>query len=136
MSPDIFSKKHNGYTLLEVMMAVLIFGIVATSLFLPFVNSINLSSRDQDIVNCNNLTKLYMKNLEAQWKLANDFDTGSYPAENDSAYTYNGKYKFKPTSQDIAFNSAGKLIVRRMKLVFYDKNNNVILETFLDFNRP
>ena len=137
MYQDIFNAKRckKGYTLLEIMVAMLFFGIVALALCLPFYRSISLSVKDQDLVNANNLARLYLNDVKIGWNLQSDYDKGNLPTV-DSTYTNNGVYTSTVTSTNMATDANGNVILRRIIVNYKDKSKNTLVELYSDYDRP
>lgn len=130
------SKKSNqGYTLLEIAVAILFFSITVVCLSLPIGQSISLSASEQNVVNANNLAKVYLKNIELNWQFQANYDVGALP-QITSTYTDNGKYTVTVTQQNLAQNSNGIIILRRINIKYKDNRNNTIADLFVDINRP
>jgi len=129
------NKRLKGYTILEMVIATLFFAITVVCLSLPFCESINLSAKDQDIVNANSLAKTYLKAIELKWQFQTNYDAGDLP-EITNVETFNDKYSVTAVKQDIAQNSDSIVIVRRVNVKYTDKNNNILVDLFTDFNRP
>ena len=135
MYQDISKRSKKGYTLLEIMIAMLFFGVVALSLSLPFYRSISLSAKDQDIINANNLARLYLNNVDIGWNLQNNYDTGALPTIN-TVYTNNGAYTVTVTSTNLATDNTGNTSLRRIIVKFKDKYGNTLVDIYSDYDRP
>jgi len=129
------NKTLKGYTLLEIAVAILFFSITVICLSLPLCQSISLSSSEQDMVNANNLARMYLKSIDLKWQFQTDYDQGELP-QITSTFTSNDKYNVTTAKQDIAQNSSSIVIVRRVNIEYKDKKNNTLVNLFMDFNRP
>lgn len=128
-------KRREGYTLLEVVISILFFAIIAIGLSLPYCNSISLTVADRNINNSNNLARSYLKEVETEWQIQADFDTGIL-VEIDENYTENGKYTVNVDSQDIALDNDGIVLIRRINITYFDSAENVLSDIYYDYNRP
>ena len=143
MFQDLLNKQNKktqkytkpGYTLIEVIMAVVFFGIIALGIGIPFNESMMLSRNDQNIVDANNLARLYLKDTELKWLLQSDFDAGELP-ELTEKYTANGKYIVTVNQTDVASNTEGIPLVKRVNITYKDNLNTTLVDIFLDYNRP
>ncbi len=136
MSQDLSNKKQRkGYSLIELMMAVLFFGIAAVAISPPLTNSMNLTVNDKNINNANNLARSYLRELQDSWKIQSVFDQGVLVAVGDE-YTYNGNYNVTVNAQDIESDTGGNVILRRVNIVYTDSNANMLCDLFYDYNRP
>lgn len=141
MFQDLCKKKYNqryssnGYTLLEILIAMVFFAIIAVGISLPFSQSISLSAKDQNIINANNLASLYLRDTGLKWAHQIDFDAGQLPAVN-SVYTNNGIYTVIPASQDITTNAGGNVIVKRISVEYRDSKGNRLANISSDLYRP
>lgn len=131
----VYKKNNPGYTLLEIAIAILFFSITVVCLSLPISQSIGLSASEQNMVNANNLAKVYLKNIELNWQFQANYDIGELPQIN-SNYTDNGKYTVTVTQQNLAQNSNGIVILRRLNIKYKDNRNNTLADLFVDINRP
>jgi len=126
---------QKGYTLIEVFIAIMFFGLISLGLSLPFNNSINLTVNNKNINAANNLARSYLKDLEANWRIQDNFKEGNLIEIND-VYTDNGKYSVEKSSQVITEDSSGTVMVRRVHIVYKDSKGLVLSDIFYDYNRP
>jgi prepilin-type N-terminal cleavage/methylation domain-containing protein len=131
-------RNSKGYTLLEILVAMLFFGILVLSLSHTLTSSFMLTGKDKKIANANNLAIRYLREVELEWRTMNAFDSGTLPDVSNS-YTVNGKYYVNVSTQDLVFNQAGDVIVRRVTVKY--KSNDLtdgdnIVKVYLDFFRP
>jgi|GEM_PF-2516044 len=129
------NKSLKGYSLVELMLAMFFFAIIAVCLALPFSNSINLSVNDQDVVNANNLAKRYLKSVEIKWQFQPDYDAGSLPALT-SEDKGDGRYSVGRSTQIIRKDSDDNVILRRVTIKYSNKSGQVLARLFSDFDRP
>lgn len=138
MCQDLLKKQKNklkGQTLTEIVMAVVIFSMVAIGLAGPLTSSIITTDQNQDINTANNLARSYLKDLQDSWELQTNFDAGAL-IDIDETYTNNGKYNVDAQADDLQLNDDGNVIVRRVSLTYEDSNDNILCEIYLDYNRP
>ena len=128
-------KRQEGYTLLEVIISVMFFAIIAMGLFLPYCNSISLTVDNKNITAANNLARSYLKDIESEWKIQNNFDTGSL-IEIDETYTNNGIYIVSVNSEDIATDDEGIVLIRRINITYKDSEENTLSDIYYDYSRP
>lgn len=125
----------DGYTLIEIAVSILIFSIVVLSLSLPFCSSMALSVKDQSIVSAANLARLYFKNTEINWQLQSNYDLGILPAVS-ATYNNGNAYNVTASTQNLATNSSGNIMIRRVDITYKDLHGNLLGDFFTDFNRP
>jgi type II secretory pathway pseudopilin PulG len=135
MRRTLTDKKSGGYTLLEVMIAIVFFGVVVLGLGLPVTESLNLSSEDQNIVSANNLARVYLKDVELSWLKQSDYDGGEILQISDK-YTKNGYFDVNVNTDNIAFNDDGNVLVRRVNIKYTNDSGTCLADIFLDYNRP
>jgi len=137
MSQDLLNNnlKKKGYTLIEVMIAVMFFAIVVLGLSLPFSNSISLTVDDRNINVSGNLARSYIRDTQTSWNTQNSFDIGQLVSLNNN-YTNNGIYKVTVASQAISRDANNNVIVRRLNIKYQDSRGNTLVDMFYDFNRP
>lgn len=124
-----------GFTFIEIMMSVFIFSLVAAGLALPYIQSIDLTSKDQNIINANNLTRLYFNTVEIDWKQQINYDMGTLPTIT-STYTNNGAYNVTVSKKDLIKDSSSNTIIRRVSVIYKDSNNKTLIDVYTDYNRP
>jgi len=129
------NKSRKGFTLVEIAMSMVIFGVVVIMLSLPVYTGLNLLVDDSSIVKANNLAKAYIRDLEDKWKIQMNYDTAEL-IEVDSAYTNNGKYTVNVAVEDIQTDEDNIVIVRRIKVTYKNQKEEVLTDIFYDFNRP
>jgi len=134
-SPPLKSSclKH-GYSLIEIMMAILFFGVIAVSLSAPMTNSMYLTTNNKTVNNANNLAKTYLKDLEESWKIQADYDDGSLVSLSD--YNEDGKYTIQVNSQTLETDDDSNVILRRITITYEDNNDNILCDLYYDYNRP
>lgn len=138
MFQDLSSKKKafkKGYSITELMVAVLFFGVVAVSLSVPVSNALYLNTSNADINAANSLARSYLQDLKDSWKIRSDFDDGEMIAI-EEGYTGQGSYTVNADVQSIQSDSDGNVLVRRVNMVYKDSNDNVLCDISLDYNRP
>ncbi len=136
-----------GYTLVEILISMLIFGIVTISLSLPVCQSIYLTVNNENIVKANNLARLYLKDTEVLWSSITDYDlsvlpdsdneqgqAGSHTVSN-SAYTDDGNYKVIVDLQNLKNNDFGVAVVKRVRIVYQDMDGNNLADVYMDYDR-
>jgi prepilin-type N-terminal cleavage/methylation domain-containing protein len=153
MCQDLFSKffknkKHSkGYTLIEIMVSMLIFGIVTVSLSLPICQSVYLTVNNEGIVKANNLARLYLKNTEILWKTIGNYDRNVLPDSGNSsvaagqhnitstAYTDDNNYEVKAYIENLSSNDLGVTVVKRVRIVYKDTNGKNLADIYMDYDR-
>lgn len=138
MCQDLLNSKNakrQGYTLLEVVISVMFFAIVTLGLSLPFSSSISLTVDDRNINVASNLARSYLKDTETSWKTQNSFDNGELIAVGDN-YNNNGKYTVAVSSEEIATDTDGNVLIRRINITYKDSNGRNLTDIFYDYNRP
>jgi Tfp pilus assembly protein PilV len=140
MFQDSLNKKgkiasKDGISLTELIISVVFFGIIATSLSVPISNSLYLNTTNSDVNAANSLARSYLEDLKDSWKTRNDFENGNLVAVGNN-YTANGKYTVEVTPQTLLTDTAGNAVIRRVNVIYKDSNNNVLCDITLDFNRP
>ncbi len=136
MFRDLLNKKYcRGYSLIELMMAVLFFGIVAVALSPPITNSMYLTFDNKNINSANNLAKTYLRDLQDSWKIQADYDQGTL-INAGNEYTDNGNYNVAVNSQALETNGNGNVILRRINIVYKDSDGNTLCDIYYDYNRP
>ncbi len=134
MYPDLSITKK-AYTLLEVLISMAFFGIIALGLLVPFQESFILTGTNQNIVSANSLAKAYLKDTELKWLTPIEFDTGELPTITPK-YTENNIYKVTTTKLDLEQNTTGIVILRRVNIKYKDSSNRLLVDLFFDFSRP
>jgi len=129
------SNNKKGFSLMEILIAMFIFGIIAMGLALPFQESITLTSKNTNVANANNLARLYLKDTELIWQNQLDFDTETVPELTDK-YTESGLYTVNITIENLATNKDGIFILKRINIIYSDKNQNQLINIFMDYSRP
>ena len=127
--------KSKGQSLTEIMMAVLIFGIIAVGLSLPVANSIFATRDNKNINTASNLARSYLKDVQDSWELQSNFDIGNLITL-DGVYTDSGNYTVSATTQDIKTDDDGNVLVRRLNIVYEDEGGNMLCDIYFDYNRP
>ena len=61
-------KNSKGISLLEIMVSILFFSLIALSLSHTLTASLTLTAHDNNIVKANNLAKLYLEDVAKAWK--------------------------------------------------------------------
>ncbi len=142
MYPDLSNKKiksnnnvKKGYTLIEVLISVMFFAIIAVGLSLPFSNSIYLTVDNKNINTANNLARSYLKDTEAVWRIQEDFKEGTL-INIDNTYTNNGIYNVTVNSQNICLDENNEVMIRRVNIQYKDSKGNVLTNIFYDYSRP
>ncbi len=158
MFQDLFSKLFRtktivparavkGYTLVEILVSMLIFGIVTISLSLPVCESIYLTANNQNIVRANNLARLYLKDTEILWNTKSNYDGSILPDSDNSSvssgehdvtsteYTDDGVFEVKAYIQDLSTNDTGETVVRRVRIAFKDKDGKNLTDIYMDYDR-
>jgi len=142
MFRDILNKKNRiissgqqGYTLLEIVISIMIFAIIAVGLSLPVSNSVSLTVDNKNINISNNLARSYLKDLEAEWSIQANYDAGQLVAVTD-IYTNNGAYTVTVTSDDISADSDGLTVLRRINIKYSDSKGRSLTDIYYDYNRP
>lgn len=140
MFQDSLNKKaktasKKGISLTELIISVVFFGIIATSLSVPISNSLYLNTVNSDVNAANSLARSYLEDLKDSWKTRNDFENGNLVAVGNN-YTDNGKYTVEVTPQTLLSDADGNAVIRRVNVVYKDSNNNILCDVTLDFNRP
>lgn len=136
-----------GYTLVEILISMLIFGIVTISLSLPVCQSIYLTVNNENIVKANNLARLYLKDTEVLWSSIADYDlsvlpdsdneqgqVGSHTVSN-SAYTDDGTFQANVILQDLKTDNSGIVIVKRVRIVYQDMDGKNLADVYMDYDR-
>jgi prepilin-type N-terminal cleavage/methylation domain-containing protein len=129
------SNNKKGFSLMEILIAMFIFGIIAMGLALPFQESITLTSKNTAVANANNLARLYLKDTELIWQNQLDFDNQTVPELIDK-YTENGLYTVNLTIENLATNKDDIFILKRINIIYSDKNQNQLINIFMDYSRP
>ena len=132
--------KQQGYTLIEVIIAISFMGIIVASITLPLTESINLTSNNQNITEANNLAKLYIKSLQNYWNTQDAYDNKP-PLDITSVHTADGKYNVTLYSvENIKEGKDGKgddiVLVKRARIKYQDQAGNILTDLYFDFNRP
>lgn len=127
--------KKQGYTLLEIVISIMFFAIIALGLSLPYCNSVSLTVANRNINASSNLARSYLKDIEAEWKIQSNFDDGNL-IEVDDSYTDNDKYIVNVNSQDIAIDEEGIVLIRRVNITYKDSKENTLADIYYDYNRP
>lgn len=137
MFQDLLNKKFRkkGYSLIELMIAVLFLGIIAVALSPPITNSMFLTFDNKNINSANNLAKTYLRDVQDSWKIQADYDMGIL-VNADSEYTNNGEYTININSQDLETDGDGNVILRRVNIVYQDNDGNTLCNLYFDYNRP
>lgn len=136
MFQDLSSKKYSdGYSLIELMMAMLIFGVMVIALSYPISNSMYLTHDNKTVNSANNLAKSYLRDVQDAWKLQNTYDQGNLITI-DSDYTDNGKYSVTVGSSVLESDDEGNTLLRRVNVKYQDPNNNTLCDVYYDYNRP
>lgn len=131
----MISQAKKGFSLLEIMMSVVIFGIIALGLITPVSNSLYLSANNKSISTAGSLARTYLKDLQSSWKIQRDYDHGTLK-ELDNTYTNQGKYTVNVTSEDVSSDDDGNVILRRVHVVYKDLGNHTLCDIFYDYDRP
>jgi prepilin-type N-terminal cleavage/methylation domain-containing protein len=134
MSQDL-SNSRKGFSLIELMIAVVFFGIIATTLSVPISNTLYLNTANGDVNTANSLARSYLEDLRDAWKIRNDFDQGNLIVIEDD-YTEQGKYTVTTKVQSIQTDVDGNVLVRRVNVVYKDRNGDILCDISLDFDRP
>jgi len=125
-----------GYSLTELMIAILMFGIVAVSISLPLSNSIYANVNNKNLTTANTLAKNYLKAIEDEWKIQADYDTGALP-EIDSTYTDNGTFAVSVSITPLETDSDGvTVILRRVNIIYKTSDDSNLCDLYYDYNRP
>lgn len=136
MSQDLLNKNcSKGYSLVELMMAVLFFGIISLALSPPLTNSMYLTFDNKNINNANNLAKTYLRDVQDSWKIQSNYDQGIL-INTGSEYTDNGNYTVTINTQDLESDSEANVILRRVNIVYQDSDGNTLCDLYYDYNRP
>lgn len=135
MYRDLVNKSQKGQSILEILIAVTIFGIMAVSLSLPVSSSLYLSVDNKNISTANTLARSYLKDVQDEWKLQSKFDNGIL-VPLDNVYTDDGIFAVTITTEDIETNDEGFVILRRINISYTDNNENVLCNISHDYNRP
>lgn len=138
MFQDTLNKSKNikaGYTLTEVVLAMMIFGIVAVSISLPFSKDISLSYNNNNTVVANNLAKMYLKNVQTKWQTQQAFTTGEL-VDIDEKYTDSGQFGVEAGSETLITDSNGAALIKRVSIKYYTKSGHGLVDLFLDINKP
>ncbi len=129
------NKNKKGITLLEIMIAVVFFGIIAVGLSLPVSRSLYLTADNKNINVANSLAKSYLNSLQEKWQLIDDFDQGQL-VDVDNTYTDNGKFTVTVSSQDLETDSDGTVLIKRVNITYKDGKNDILCNIFYDYSRP
>ncbi len=137
MFQDLSNKRRHsgGYSLIELMMAMLVFGVMVIALSFPISNSMYLTHDNKSVSNANNLARTYLRDMQDAWKLQNDYDNGNLITIG-SDYTDNGKYNVTVSSSALETDDDGNTTLRRINITYEDTNNNSLCDVYYDFNRP
>jgi prepilin-type N-terminal cleavage/methylation domain-containing protein len=135
MFPERSNNNQKGYTLLEVLVSVLFFSVIALGLSYSFTNSMFLTSQDKDVIRAQNLARMYLSEVQSSWTQQVDYDGGVLPTV-DSTYTDNGRYVVNATSTDMAQNDQGIVIVRQVKIIYENQSGFPMVDLYLDVDRP
>lgn len=128
------NKAREAYTLLEILVATAIFGIIATTIALPLINSMSLSAKDRDIVEANALARKFLKDTEILWQDSDNFM--KEPASIDSSFTKNGKYNvFVDAVNGNVTNALGDVVVRRVNVTYRNQQGEVLSNLYLDYSK-
>lgn len=135
MYQDLSTNKRAGFTLIEVVMSLLFFSFIALSISLPFCKGIDLSNNTQNVINTNNLAKLYLKNVEKSWLQEVDFDNAVLPSIT-SDYNGNGAYNVTVKKNDLVKDASNITLIRRVSIIYKDSNGKNLIDVYSDYNRP
>jgi len=138
MCQDLLNKKNRsqkGFTLLEIAMSMVIFGIIVVMLSLPMYTGLSLLVGDSNIVRANNLAKAYIKDLDNKWKIQSTFDDAEL-VELDAFYTDNNKYVVNVGVENIHTDENSVVIIRRVKVIYKNQDGELLTDIFYDFKRP
>ncbi len=129
--------KDSGYSLVEILVAMLIFGAVVLTLSLPMYSSFELAANDAKLMEANTLTSAYIKQVEKNWLNSQCYDDDALP-EIDDTFTANGKYEVTVTTPEIIATSSqtGKVLIKRISITYRDDEGKVLSDVYFDFNRP
>ncbi|MDD3149238.1 MAG: prepilin-type N-terminal cleavage/methylation domain-containing protein [Candidatus Gastranaerophilales bacterium] len=133
MCQDIKTKK--GYTLMEVVMATVIFSILVMGIGLPITEGFDVSAHNENINLANNLARVYLNDIDTNWSIQQNFDIGEIP-EITSEYTNDGDFQAETFSEDLISDDEGQVIVKRVTIKYKNNSGKLISEIFMDFNRP
>ena len=133
---EIKKYRRKAYTLIEIMISIMFFSIIAVSITLPFTKSISLSVKDQDIIDANNLARSYLRETELLWKQPLQFEQETLPVV-DSKYTDNSRFSVVPDPVlDIATNSSGIVVLKRVRIKYQNSRGDYLADLYLDINKP
>jgi prepilin-type N-terminal cleavage/methylation domain-containing protein len=139
MFQDLLNKKlkkaQKGFTLMELLVSIVFFSIIVWGLSDPLSRSAYLTVDNRHINTANTLARSYLKELQDSWKLRNAFDVGSLGALT-SEYTDSGKYSVSVTSENIVINDQNTVLVRRIRIIYRDKDNNILSDISCEYPRP
>ncbi|MFA6988494.1 MAG: type II secretion system protein [Candidatus Gastranaerophilaceae bacterium] len=131
----MFHDKKFAFTLMEILVAMTVFGIVTLGLVLPFQESISLTTKNELISSANNLARLYFKEIELLWLNQSDFDAQRMPALTNQ-FTQNNMYTIKVSVKNMDQNTGNIWILKRVNVTYSDTTNSELVNFFMDYNRP
>lgn len=143
------SNKNNekGISLLEIMVSILFFSLIALSLGHTLTGSLYVTARDNDIIKATNLAQQYFSEIEKEWQTQVEFDNPllpelgdytdgtSYTIE-DPYFTYNDRYTVTVNVNDVSTDRQGNISLRRVEIIYEDNEGNNLINLFMDFARP
>lgn len=130
---------HSGFTLIEVLVAVLIFGITALALSYTITGSLKVTSSNQEIVTANNYARQYLEDVGHVWQDNTSFTAGStLPIPLNSEYNPDNKYTIVANNPaTMATDTNGVAIVRRVTLTYKSATtNNTLVTMSMDYSKP
>lgn len=135
MFQDFMNNKTKGQSLIEIMMAMVFFGVIALGLNMPVMNSLFVTHDNKNVNMANSLARSYLREIADEWKLQNNFDNATL-AEASSEYTNNGQFNVTTNTENITTDDEGNVLVRRVNIIYTDSANTTLCDIHYDFNRP
>lgn len=126
---------QKGFTLVEILMALVVFGIIAIGMILPFSQGLHLTKEDRQMIDASSMAKQYLTAVDEKWRLQQNFDIGDLPAIT-SQYTNNGEFNLVVSTDDIEISDAGNVVIRRVNVQEKSLDGVILAELFMDYNRP